>query len=178
MRTCKKCLQEKDLDAFKKHSNGYRHVCKKCQYVMEMTNPVTHANRIARMQKYRASDKGIQNEKMYDVLPKTRELRKESAKRYMQTINGLVVKRATTAKRRAARMNRTPAWLTDFDKLKIKCIYSVAAMLTRENKEEWTVDHIIPLQGKLVSGLHVPNNLQVMRGSENYAKINKFEVSV
>lgn len=74
-------------------------------------------------------------------------------------------------------MNRTPAWLTDFDRLKIKCIYSVAAMLTRENKEEWTVDHIIPLQGKLVSGLHVPNNLQVMRGSENYAKINKFEVS-
>lgn len=56
MRTCKKCLQEKDLDAFKKHTNGYRHVCKKCQYVMEMTNPVTHANRIARMQKYRASD--------------------------------------------------------------------------------------------------------------------------
>ena len=178
MRTCKKCLQEKDLDAFKKHSNGYRHVCKKCQYVMEMTNPVTHANRIARMQKYRASDKGIQTEKIYTTSEKGKISRFTAIRKYDKTPAGYIVKRATTAKRRAARMNRTPAWLTDFDKLKIKCIYSVAAMLTRENKEEWTVDHIIPLQGKLVSGLHVPNNLQVMRGSENYAKINKFEVSV
>ena len=178
MRTCKKCLQEKDLDAFKTHSNGHRHVCKKCQYVMEMTNPTAHANRIARMQKYRASDKGIQTEKIYNTSEKGKISRFTAIRKYDKTPTGYIVKRATTAKRRAARMNRTPAWLTDFDKLKIKCIYSVAAMLTRENKEEWTVDHIIPLQGKLVSGLHVPSNLQVMRGSENYAKINKFEVAV
>jgi hypothetical protein len=76
-----------------------------------------------------------------------------------------------------AKMNRTPLWLTDFDKLKIKCMYSVASMLTRENKETWHVDHIIPLQGKNVSGLHVPSNLQAIRGEENMAKHNKFEVS-
>jgi hypothetical protein len=76
-----------------------------------------------------------------------------------------------------AKMNRTAKWLTKFDKLKISCIYSVAAMLTRENKEAWHVDHIIPLQGRNVSGLHVPSNLQVIRGEENMAKHNKFEVS-
>ena len=65
----------------------------------------------------------------------------------------------------------------DFDKLKIKCMYSIAAMLTRENKEPWHIDHIIPLQGKMVSGLHVPSNLQVMLGSENIGKKNKFEVN-
>jgi hypothetical protein len=82
-----------------------------------------------------------------------------------------------TRKRQIGKINRTPRWLSDFDKLKIKCIYSIAAMLTRENKEPWHVDHIIPLQGKNVSGLHVPSNLQFIRGKENSKKFNKFEVS-
>lgn len=83
---------------------------------------------------------------------------------------------ACSASRRALKLQRTPSWLTDFDKLKIKCLHSVAAMLTRENKEPWHVDHIMPLQGYLVSGLHVPSNMQVLRGVENISKHNKFEV--
>ena len=83
---------------------------------------------------------------------------------------------ANKAKYRATKRNRTPSWLTEFDKLKIRCMYSVALMLTRENKEQWHVDHIIPLNGRLVSGLHVPNNLQVIRGIDNHLKNNKFEV--
>jgi hypothetical protein len=81
-----------------------------------------------------------------------------------------------TSKYKADKLKRTPKWLTDFDKLKIQCIYSIAAMLTRENKEPWHVDHIIPMRGKLVSGLHVPSNLQPMRGVENVGKKNKYEV--
>jgi hypothetical protein len=77
---------------------------------------------------------------------------------------------------RAGKSQRVPAWLTDFDKLKIKCIYSIAAMLTRENKEQWHVDHVIPLHGKNVSGLHTPSNLWFVRGEENHLKNNKFEV--
>jgi hypothetical protein len=72
---------------------------------------------------------------------------------------------------------RTPMWLSPFDRLKIKCYYSVAAMLARNNGEPWHVDHIVPLQGKLVSGLHVPNNLQFLRGVDNIRKKNKFEVA-
>lgn len=72
---------------------------------------------------------------------------------------------------------RTPKWLTKHDKLRMKCTYAIAAMLTRVNKEPWHVDHTIPLQGGLVSGLHVPSNLQVMRGVENISKKNKFEVA-
>jgi hypothetical protein len=84
---------------------------------------------------------------------------------------------ANAAKHRALKLQRTPAWLTDFDKLKIKCLYSVAAMLTRENNEPWHVDHVVPLQGRLVSGLHVPSNMQVLRGVDNIAKHNNFEVA-
>ena len=83
---------------------------------------------------------------------------------------------AYEALRRAKKLQRTPTWLTTFDKLKIECMYKIAAMLTRENEELWHVDHVIPLQGKLVSGLHVPNNLQVMRAIDNIAKNNKYEV--
>ena len=79
-----------------------------------------------------------------------------------------------TVKRNTAKLHRTPAWLTDFDLLKMQCMYSISAMLTRENKEPWHVDHIIPLQGKNVSGLHVPSNLQVMRGVDNMKKNNQY----
>lgn len=84
---------------------------------------------------------------------------------------------ANASKRRAALLQRIPVWQTEFDELKIKCIYSVAAMLSKVNNEPWTVDHIIPLQGKIVSGLHVPSNLQVMRARENEAKRNKYEIA-
>ena len=90
--------------------------------------------------------------------------------------NNKGIHQAIVRKRQAGKINRTPAWLSEFDKLKIKCIYSIAAMLTRENKEPWHVDHIIPLQGKMVSGLHVPSNLWFIRGSENCKKSNKFKV--
>jgi len=80
---------------------------------------------------------------------------------------------AWTRMRQLAKKQRTPAWLTDFDKLKIECYYSVAAMLTRVNREPWHVDHILPLQGAVVSGLHVPANLQLLRGVENMRKGNR-----
>jgi 5-methylcytosine-specific restriction endonuclease McrA len=99
----------------------------------------------------------------------------KTKKKYVESNRGYI--NFYAGSRRVAKMNRTPLWLTDFDKLKIKCMYSVASMLTRENKETWHVDHIIPLQGKNVSGLHVPSNLQAIRGEENMAKHNKFEVS-
>lgn len=78
-----------------------------------------------------------------------------------------------TNKRRAARLQRTPAW-GDLDAM--RAIYNKAAALTRSTGVPHTVDHVIPLQGKLVSGLHVHNNLQILTGSENSKKRNHFEV--
>ena len=95
---------------------------------------------------------------------------------YRQTNKGKI-NALNTARKNIIQL-RTPTWLSDFDRLKIKCMYQIAAMLTRENNEPWHVDHIIPLQGKFVSGLHIPANLQVLRGSDNIRKKNKFEVVV
>jgi hypothetical protein len=87
---------------------------------------------------------------------------------------GLVL--ADCANRRAAKIQRTPAWLTEFDKLKIKCLYQLAAMRNRESDQKWHVDHIIPLQGEFVSGLHVPDNLRVIPALDNMRKSNLYEV--
>jgi 5-methylcytosine-specific restriction endonuclease McrA len=78
------------------------------------------------------------------------------------------------AKRHAGKMKRTPAWLTKEDKLKMKFIYTEAQRLTKETGVLHDVDHIIPLQGKTVSGLHVPENLQILTASENRKKHNSY----
>ena len=82
---------------------------------------------------------------------------------------------ATNARRHAEKLNRTPIWLTEDDLWLIKEAYHLAKQRTALHGFEWHVDHIIPLKGKIVSGLHVPSNLQVIEGSINIRKNNRFE---
>lgn len=77
-------------------------------------------------------------------------------------------------KRRAAKLQRTPPW-ADLDAM--RAVYAEANRLTQETGIPHHVDHIVPLQGRLVSGLHVHNNLQILTGSENSKKRNHFEVA-
>ena len=83
------------------------------------------------------------------------------------------VKAALSGKRRSAKLNRTPKWLTADDIEHMQALYSVAAMFQRESGIVYHVDHIIPLQGKFVSGLHVPDNLRVIPAVDNLKKSNK-----
>jgi predicted HicB family RNase H-like nuclease len=80
------------------------------------------------------------------------------------TKNNLHKKAANEAKRRAAKLQRTVSW-ANLDK--IKEIY-------KNCPDGYEVDHIIPLQGKNVSGLHVEYNLQYLTVSENCSKKNRF----
>lgn len=82
--------------------------------------------------------------------------------------------RAAGAKRRAAKMLRTPRWLSAEQLWMIEQAYELAVLRTKMFGFPWHVDHIIPLQGKLVSGLHVPANLQVIPEMVNLQKSNKF----
>jgi hypothetical protein len=84
-------------------------------------------------------------------------------------------RRAKSAERRAMKMQRTPAWLTANDFAAIKAIYAEATEKTTATGVCWHVDHIVPLLGKNVSGLHVPWNLQIITGSENSRKGNRHD---
>lgn len=84
---------------------------------------------------------------------------------------------ALLAKRRAAKLQRTPKWLSADDFWLIEQAYEIASLRSKATNIAWHVDHIYPLQGELVSGLHVPTNLQVIPWFENLSKANKFEVT-
>jgi len=90
-------------------------------------------------------------------------------KTYRQKHAALV--NSLNAKRRAGRIQRTPLW-ADFKK--IEAFYNEAKRLTEETGLEYQVDHVIPLQGETVSGLHVEVNLQVIPAINNYKKHNRF----
>ena len=84
---------------------------------------------------------------------------------------------ALNAARKKVIKQQTPKWVGTTDKWFILETYELAALRTEMFGFSWNVDHIIPLQGKIVSGLHVPNNLQVIPAIENIRKKNKYEVS-
>ena len=128
-----------------------------------------------KMVKLRKEQPKLISDKKKQSYERNKEQHLKQKREYRQANKGKI--NALVAARKKHIKQRTPAWLTEFDRLKIQCIYSVAAMLTRENKEPWHVDHTIPLQGKLISGLHVPENLQLMRGLENISKKNRYEVA-
>lgn len=65
----------------------------------------------------------------------------------------------------------TPPWA---DKVKIRAIYKEAKVMTRATGLVHSVDHIIPLRGEFVWGLHVETNLRVVLHEDNMKKGNTY----
>ena len=84
------------------------------------------------------------------------------------------VKNAGTKRYNARKSQQCPVWLTEADHAAILSFYTKCKELSI-NGATYTVDHIVPLHGKNVSGLHVPWNLQILTRSENASKGNKHE---
>ncbi len=97
----------------------------------------------------------------------TKAWRQENAERYKATQRAWdqLYGNAKNAKRRALKLRATPAWA---DLEAIKQFYANCP-------EGYHVDHIIPLKGKNVCGLHVLNNLQYLPAKENLQKSNKYD---
>jgi len=83
-------------------------------------------------------------------------------------------RKAKKAKRRCTKLQRTPKWLTTEELILIKALYDQATNKTKETGVLWHVDHIIPLRGVDVSGLHVLSNLKVIPAKENMQKGNSY----
>ena len=76
-------------------------------------------------------------------------------------------------KRNRKQTSATPKWLTKNQKDTIKEIYKLCKQLTMLTGTKHEVDHIVPICGNSVSGLHVPWNLQVITRKQNGSKGNK-----
>jgi len=77
------------------------------------------------------------------------------------------------AMRRKKVIDATPSWLTSEHRQQISAIYFLSVQMTEETGIKHEVDHIVPISGKLVCGLHVPWNMRVIPKLENIRKSNK-----
>jgi 5-methylcytosine-specific restriction endonuclease McrA len=78
------------------------------------------------------------------------------------------------AKLRKQQMDRAmPHWLTNEQHQQIQAIYDHARECSSLTGDAYVVDHIVPIKGKNVCGLHVPWNLQVLPSDVNDSKGNR-----
>lgn len=78
---------------------------------------------------------------------------------------------ANTRRRQCDQAQRTPPWA---DLGAIKAIYVMAQRARECTGIRFEVDHVVPLRGRSVSGLHVPHNLRLLTRQENMAKGNRY----
>lgn len=98
----------------------------------------------------------------------------ERARRWR--LNNPEKSRAALQRRRTAVRVATPVWFSELDELVTQQANELAVLRERATGFKWHVDHIIPLRGKQVSGLHVWNNLRVIPAEVNLRKSNRYEV--
>lgn len=166
MKICSKCNQTKSYEHFHKGKNykdGYVNVCKQCksdirkQYYNE--NKLKEADNAKRYY--------VKNQKrLIQYSQHWRDSNPEYNKKYSQKWRkeNKLHKRQQRAKERSDKFKATPKW-ANLDKIKefyLNC------------PEGYQVDHIIPLKGRNVCGLHVENNLQYLTKIENLQKGNKY----
>ena len=97
--------------------------------------------------------------------PEAKILHANAYKRYIRTPRGRAASRRSINNRRASRERALPIWQ---DKGEIGEFVGNCPV-------GYHVDHIIPLRGKNVCGLHVINNLQYLPAKENSRKSNKVD---
>ena len=122
----------------------------------------TDARKLA-MQRYSKSAQGKEKNRIAVEKFRKTDKRREYLKKWRLANPGKG--RADNAKRRAAKLQRTPSW-ADLEAIKQFYLNCPPGKV---------VDHDIPLQGKNVSGLHVVENLRYLTPKENRRKSNKYE---
>ena len=138
--------------------DGHTHQCKECVRLRAKEWRAANRNRAALRdaEAYRANC----------------EVRKAKIAQYKRDNSGKV--NAMKSARKAHAKKATPAWANEFF---IEEAYQLAALRTKLKTggvSKWHVDHVVPLRSKLVCGLHVENNLEVIPASENCSKSNRY----
>jgi hypothetical protein len=171
MKFCSQCKEELSLDSFNiraKSSDGRDACCKSCRSIRRKNYKSTKEYN----KKYyseNSTDMYLRKELWYKNNPD----KKIKHRKNYRAANLSKIRESERLKN-IVRRTRVPSWLTLEQKEDINNFYKLrdeAIMLTGDS---YHVDHIVPLQGKLVCGLHVPWNLQVLPADLNLRKGNCF----
>lgn len=161
----------KDLEKSKKYRADYYAANK--EKIKNKVKSYAAANKekvsVASKRYYAENSEKIK-EKTKQYVADNKDKVKACRKRYQQENKIAVLERVKRYK--MAKIRRTPLWLTEDDIWMTREIYELAALRTKLTGIEWEVDHIVPLNGENVSGLHIPSNLQVITALENRQKSN------
>lgn len=164
MKTCTTCLNTKDFVDFHKdktRKDGFRNLCKACVGLY--------------MRQYHSDNSEKIIAKAAKWVQENRRRHNDKCNKWAKNNPGKV--NAQTARRYAAKTRATPKWL-DADQLwLLKEAYDLAKRREIALGFKWEVDHIVPLRGKTVSGLHVPWNIQVIPATTNRRKSNTSKVN-
>mgnify|MGYP000013899895 CR=1 FL=1 len=176
-RTCGKCNQTKALTEFKKSKScslGRSFTCIEC------TKAYNIAYREKNRERLLQADRKRYAENAEEMKAKSAE-HKAKNKDYYLIYNRHYYRLnkykflAYNSKRRKVIEKSTPDWLSQEHKDQIADQYWLAQDLAAVSGETYHVDHIVPLQGKDVCGLHVPWNLQILPADLNLQKGNRHE---
>jgi hypothetical protein len=176
MKTCTKCGEAKPLSEYHanpRNASGLQSNCKACQRAAAKRWRVTNKQHITQYNSaYRASNREAitAQERQYRTTNKEK-LAAKDRRRHLSNPNAALMRKQ---KRRAVARQAEPLWA---DAALIKLLYATRQYLTQETGEVWHVDHVVPLQGRNVCGLHVHNNLRVVPAKVNLAKGNKFSIN-
>jgi len=189
LKICKDCKIEKSTESFYiSKKSGLWPNCKACVKVKQAQN--YQQNRIyidARQKRYNSKHenklKTYQKQYQLDNKETIKIQKAEYAKNNVKKLRKIQKtwrqrhpdrKLADTRKRQIQKLHRTPKWLTKSDWIEINWAYTYAKQLTKETGIKHEVDHIIPLRGKNISGLHCPQNLQILTKDQHKSKSNKW----
>jgi hypothetical protein len=169
MKTCQKCPQSNPLEFYKRtrSKDGLCSLCKVChkKFNKEWSKANPRVGDPEYQREYAQANKAELNAARRERYKEKRSSVDAVNKKYQLSPKGLASTRHRNAKYRAAKLNALPKWITEEQLSSIKNIYANCPF-------GYHVDHIMPLQGENVSGLHVPWNLQYLPASENIRKSN------
>jgi hypothetical protein len=175
MKQCSKCLllKEEEKSFYKDPRGGFRTICKICSKSHHKQYLASNGKEIRKIfsDRYYKTDELYQKRKEFRELPENQIKNIEYQKKYHT--NFPEKGRYHTAKRRATKFKATPKWLTEDYFKQIERYYKTAKWLESILNLQIDVDHIIPLQGKEICGLHVPWNLQLLTHQDNLKKGNR-----
>ncbi len=161
MKICNKCQTTKPFTEFRPHKETKDKLTTYCKPCLR-----------EQVRNWIKTNKEYINLWQKDYRNKNKQKINASQKKWRNNNKGK--KNADNSFRNASQLQRTPKWLTKEQKQEIKQFYVMASELKEVFPWTQCVDHIVPLRGKDVCGLHVPWNLQILSAKENMEKGNRY----